>query len=187
MRVRGEVEGRPVEIEVPDDSPLAASLRETALRGVSVGHNLGGPTLCPVTETACVRETEWGRACPRDENGDRTEECDSATGGPPVSIPIKKWVFADCPECGSEVTSAEHNHDLDPMDTQRHQGWTLYPCGHHPQEYPKPQCGHREKAMQPAMLYAEDEARYCADCRSLVFADGHVEPVGITGVRTTQR
>jgi hypothetical protein len=32
-----------------------------------------------------------------------------------------------------------------------------------------------------------DDARYCPDCSSLVFEDGHVEPVQITGFRTTKR
>jgi hypothetical protein len=104
----------------------------------------------------------------------------------PEGIVIKKWIFQDCPECGAEVTSAEHNRDLDPTP-ERHQGWTLHPCGHHPESYERPVCGHREKAMQPSVMYAEDEARYCRDCKSLVFADGHVEAVVITGVRTYKR
>lgn len=103
-----------------------------------------------------------------------------------MNIAIKKWVFAPCPECGNEVTSAEHRRDLYPKPEQV-QGWTLHPCGHHPKEYTRPECGHREKAMQPSVMYDEDEARYCADCKSLVFADGHAEKVEITGVRTTKR
>lgn len=54
-------------------------------------------------------------------------------------------------------------------------------------EVKRPQCAHREKARHPSVMYDEDEATYCADCKSLVFADGHTEPVQITGVRTTKR
>lgn len=37
MIVKGEVEGKIVEIEVPDDSDIAESLRSVALKGVSIG------------------------------------------------------------------------------------------------------------------------------------------------------
>lgn len=32
--------------------------------------------LCPGTQQPCRREVEWGHPCDRDENGDRTTECE---------------------------------------------------------------------------------------------------------------
>jgi hypothetical protein len=50
----------------------------TAVEGEVVPYYVG-PTACPLGG-ACEREREWGRACPRDEHGDRTEECDKRLG-----------------------------------------------------------------------------------------------------------
>jgi hypothetical protein len=44
------------------------------------------------------------------------------------------------------------------------------------------ECTHPEEKLQPAML-ARD-ARYCPGCQSLIFDDGTVERVQITGIRT---
>ena len=48
-------------------------------------------------------------------------------------------------------------------------------------------CEHPENAMRQAMLYDPEEAFVCTACSSMVFADHHTEPVGITGVRTAKR
>lgn len=104
-----------------------------------------------------------------------------------MSIPIQKWVFAPCPECGAEVTSAEHNRDFEVGPNSRHQGWTVLPCGHRPATYSPPTCAHPEDARQPSVMYREGEATYCKQCQSLVFADGHTESVTITAVKTTRR
>lgn len=39
-------------------------------------------------------------------------------------------------------------------------------------------CAHPADKLQPAML--RDDARYCPSCISLIFDDGHTEPVTIT-------
>ena len=48
-------------------------------------------------------------------------------------------------------------------------------------------CPHPESAMTDAMLYDPSEARVCRACSSMVFADGHTEPIGITKMTTSKR
>ena len=48
-------------------------------------------------------------------------------------------------------------------------------------------CTHDPSLLKQAMLYEPEEAMYCAGCISLVFADGHIEPVGVTKKTTTKR
>jgi hypothetical protein len=58
-------------------------------------------------------------------------------------LPLIKFDLPDCPECGAKVEHAQHNRSLDWTPEMPHQGWTLGPCGHHPDTYqPQPQQAH---------------------------------------------
>lgn len=48
-------------------------------------------------------------------------------------------------------------------------------------------CEHPEEMLREAMLYEPHEAMFCMACQSLVFADGHAEPVEVTSTRRLKR
>jgi hypothetical protein len=48
-------------------------------------------------------------------------------------------------------------------------------------------CEHPERTMRDSVLLDPDEARVCMACQSMVFADGHTEPIGITKITTSKR
>ena len=46
-------------------------------------------------------------------------------------------------------------------------------------------CEHPAETLQPSI--STEDGRYCPKCQSVILDDGTVEPVRITGIRTTKR
>jgi hypothetical protein len=49
------------------------------------------------------------------------------------------------------------------------------------------ECDHPQEARRQAILHDPDEATVCAKCSSMIYADGHLEPIGITRMSVTKR
>lgn len=49
------------------------------------------------------------------------------------------------------------------------------------------ECDHPAEARKEALLHEPDEATVCTACWTMVFADGHTEPIGITKMTTVKR